>query len=495
MDYQTALHRLLHLVDHERTLSPARTRIRYDLRRMEALMHSLDDVHLAKPAIHIAGTKGKGSTAAMCASVLSQEGYHTGLYTSPHLHTFRERIRLDGIPVSEEEFAALVEEVWPMVTSVSEDGGYGEVTMFEALTAMAFCHFRKRADFQVLEVGLGGRLDTTNLVSPPGLKVCAITSLSLDHTSILGDTIESIAAEKAGIIKPGITVVTSPQVPEAMTVLESVCHEKGAKLIKVGEEPDGSGTLTWRRQYADLGGQGIEVRGRLGNYEVWVPLLGDHQLENTATAVGVLEVLMEKGFNISDGALKEGFRQVSWPCRMEVLQEAPLLVCDGAHNPYSVARLRDSLPTYFSYRRVILIVGVSHDKNLDGIVEELVVPFHTVPRDGPIEARASQNTISDAHSTAARVIVTRSRHPRAAPTAGVAEAFRAHNLEAVQVEGVDKAVSRALEEAQGDDSQGLDTLILATGSLFVAAEAREAIKGIQPELYHELQRDSQPLPR
>ena len=464
MDYRSALQRLLQLVDHERIVSSSnRERVRYDLRRMEALLLRLGDPHLDIPTVHIAGTKGKGSTAAMCASVLSQQGYHTGLYTSPHLHTFRERLRLDGTPVTEEEFAALVEEIWADLQWVSRAEDYGEVTMFEALTAMAFCHFRKRADFQVLEVGLGGRLDTTNLVSP---QVCAITSLSLDHTSVLGDTIEKIAAEKAGIIKPGVTVVASSQMPEAMAVIESVCLERGAELIEVGKD------LTWRVGNIGREGQGLEVRGRLENYELWTPLLGDYQLENVTTAVGVLEVLREKGYDISRAAIDMGFRSMCWPCRMEVLKpvpsksgvKAPLVVCDGAHNPYSAARLRDTLPAYFNYRQVILIVGVSQDKNMEKIVEELV----------PLTSH---------------VIVTRSRHPRAGSTSALAELFLAHDIEAVQVDSVDNAVTTALNEAGEED------MVLATGSLFVAAEVREAIMGIEPELYPELQSDPYPLSR
>ena len=166
MHYSTALHHLLQLVDYERLLSPNRDRVRYDLRRMQALLDRLGNPHLGIPTVHIAGTKGKGSTAAMCASVLTHQGYRAGLYVSPHLHSFRERICLDGVPVSEEEFASLLEMIWPDLEWLNANGDYGEVTMFEALTAMAFSQFNKRADFQVLEVGLGGRLDTTNLVNP-----------------------------------------------------------------------------------------------------------------------------------------------------------------------------------------------------------------------------------------------------------------------------------------------------------------------------------------
>ena len=462
MDYAGALHRLLQLVDTERTVTASRDRVRYDLRRMEALLSRLGDPHMGIPTVHIAGTKGKGSTAAMCANVLSLEGYRTGLFTSPHMHTFRERIRLDGTPVGENEFAALTEQVWPDLASVNDSGSYGQVTMFEALTAMAFCHFRRWADFQVLEVGLGGRLDTTNLVSP---QVCAVTSLSLDHTSILGDSLESIAAEKAGIIKPGAVVVTSPQRPEAMEVLEGVCRDKGASLIKVGE------SLTWRKGSSGPDGQSVEVHGRLGDYVLWTPLLGGFQLENVTVAVGILEVLREKGFQISERALSEGMRSVCWPCRMEVLAREPLVVCDGAHNPHSASVLCDSLPEYFNYGRVVLVVGISRDKDLEGIADELAVL-------GP------------------RIIATRSRHPRAAPAADVAEAFLRQNpsslspvvrsLKVTKVEGVDRAVCSAMEEAGEHD------LVLATGSLFVAAEARETIMGLEPELYPEIQRDCNP---
>ena len=457
MEYQHALDRLLNLIDYERVTSSQRTRVRYDLARIEALLARLGNPHLGLPTAHIAGTKGKGSTAAMCASVLSHQGYRTGLFTSPHLHTFRERISLDGMPVSESEFASLVEEIWPDLEWVSEKAGHGEVTMFEALTAMAFCHFRARADVQVIEVGLGGRLDTTNLVAPT---VCAVTSLSLDHTSILGDTIEAIAAEKAGIIKEGVTVVTAPQVPGAMATIESVCHKQGARLIRTGDD------VTWTRQSHGSWGQALTVRGRLGEYSIVIPLLGSHQLENAATAVGVLEALTEAGLPVSAAAIARGFNDVSWPCRMEVLSPSPLVVCDGAHNDDSAARLRQSLKEYLDFQRVTLVVGISRDKNMKAIVRELAA-------------------IGEAGSeTPLRIIATRSRHPRSTPAGEVAAAFR--ELEAGfdvnTVGGIDQAISLAMEDAAPD------TLILATGSLFVAAEAREALKGIEPELYPDLDR-------
>ncbi|MCE2404010.1 MAG: bifunctional folylpolyglutamate synthase/dihydrofolate synthase [Dehalococcoidia bacterium] len=457
IEYRDALDRLLGLIDYERVASSKGTRVRYDLSRIRGLLSRLGDPHLGLPTVHVAGTKGKGSTAAMCSSVLSRQGYRTGLFTSPHLHTFRERIRLDSNPVPEAEFAGLVEGVWPALEWVGENAGHGHVTMFEALTAMAFLHFSARADVQVVEVGLGGRLDTTNLVDPTA---CAITSLSLDHTSVLGDTIEAIAAEKAGIIKDGVTVVAAPQAPGAMAVIKSVCRRRGARLIVVGED------VTWARDSHGSWGQGLTVRGRLGEYRFTIPLLGAHQQENAAVAVGVLEVLREAGVPVSPDAMARGFADVSWPCRMEVLSSSPLVVCDGAHNDDSAARLRRSLREYLDFERVSLVVGVSEDKNMEAIVRELAAIGGTCPE------------------TPLRIIATRSRHPRSRPAGEVAEAFRQARtgLEVSTVEGVDEALARAMSDSRPG------SLVLATGSLFVAAESREAIMGIEPELYPDLAR-------
>ena len=466
MDYINALHRLLSLVDHERIVSPTRERVRYDLGRMQTLLARLGNPQLGLPTVHIAGTKGKGSTAAMCASVLSHQGYRTGLFSSPHLHTFRERISLDGVPISEDLFAESVKEVWPEVEWVSLNGGSGEVTMFEALTAMAFCCFRKRADFQVLEVGLGGRLDTTNLSSP---RVCVITSLSLDHTDVLGDTIESIAAEKAGIIKQGVPVVTSPQQPGAMAVIESLSNDREAELIKVGED------LGWKKTGSSPNGQRAEVRGRLGKYDLWTPLLGSHQLENLTVALGALEVLMEQGNEISTRALEEGIREVRWPCRMEVLDRSPLIVCDGAHNPHSVATLCDNLSEYYDFSEVVLIVGTSQDKDLAGMVESLASFLHS----NRLKARLGR----PAQDEEPLIIATRSRHPRAADPGAIVEAFRACDLKALAVGDMAKAIEMARDRARGSEPE---TLVLVTGSLFIAAEAREVVHGIEPELYPEL---------
>jgi dihydrofolate synthase/folylpolyglutamate synthase len=415
---------------------------------MESLLERLGNPHRKARTIHVAGTKGKGSTAALCDAALHAAGYHTGFYSSPHLHTFRERIRRDTLPVPEAEFAGLVEEVWPHHRWVTENAGFGPVTLFEFMTGMAFqCYGKNSVDFQTIEVGLGGRLDATNVVQPD---VCVITSISLDHTAILGDTLAQIAAEKAGIIKPGATVVVAPQTAEAGSVIATVCRERKARAIQIGVE------VTWEKGPADIDGQCLLVRGRLDEYPLRLPLLGSYQLENAAAAVAALEALRELGHVILPDAVRRGFDQVSWPCRMEVLSKSPLVVADGAHNPYSIGALLDSLPKYLSYRQLVLVVGFSRDKNVAEMVQRL------------------------AEAAPLAVFATSSRHPRSMAASEVSARFRAQGMDAVASATTSAALAEASEVA------GEGSLVLATGSLFVAAEARETVLGIEPELYPDL---------
>jgi dihydrofolate synthase/folylpolyglutamate synthase len=416
---------------------------------MESLLERLGNPQWKARTIHIAGTKGKGSTAALCDAALHAAGYHTGFYSSPHLHTFRERIRHDTRPIPEAEFAELVEQVWPHHEWVTENAGFGPVTLFEFMTGMAFkCFANNSVDFQTIEVGLGGRLDATNVVHPD---VCVITSISLDHTAILGDTLAHIAAEKAGIIKPGAAVVVAPQTAEAQSVIARVCREGKARAIQIGAE------VTWEEGPADIDGQCLLVRGRLDEYPLRIPLLGSYQLENAAAAVAAIEVLRELGHVIPPEAVRLGFAQVSWPCRMEVLSKSPLVVADGAHNPYSIGALLDSLPKYLSYRKLVLVVGFSRDKNVDDMLQRL------------------------AEAAPSKVFGVRSRHPRSMPASEVSARFREQGIAASRQVGTTASALAGALEAAGDGS-----LVLATGSLFVAAEAREAVLGIEPELYPDL---------
>ena len=447
VDYKKAVDRLLGLTDLERVSGQATHARRYDLGRMHALLERLGNPHLDIPTVHIAGTKGKGSTAAMVSSVLSAQGYRPGLFISPHLHSFRERIQLLNQPINEGEFASLVEGLWPVVEEMNQEETHGQVTTFELLTAMAFVHFKQQdAGVQVIEVGLGGRLDSTNLVQP---RVCVLTSISLDHTGILGDTLEKIAYEKSGIIKPGATAVVSPQTPEVTRVIEQACQERKVPLVSVERE------CSWSKGESSLEGQGFHLSSPWGRFHLWIPLLGRYQMENAATALAALQVLDQKGFTISGEALSQGFQSVRWPGRLEVLKRTPPLVVDGAHNPYSAGRLREALHEYLRFQRLICIVGVLADKQLQGIAQELA-------------------------KAASLVIATRSRHPRSATPSEVARAFHPLGVEVLEADGVEQALGFAMNQASEED------LVVVTGSLFVAAEAREALLGIPPEVYPSL---------
>ena len=460
-EYRQAIGRLLSLVDAERNrFTGPRQKAIYNLERMERFVERLGHPHRQIPALHIAGTKGKGSTAAMCESALRAAGLSTGFYSSPHLHTFRERLRRDGQPVSEEVFARLVAELWPLrhtrpAAADNPDGLGDAVTLFEFLTGMAFCCFAEAAvEVQVIEVGLGGRLDATNVLDAA---VAVITSVSLDHTQVLGDTVGEIAADKAGIIKPGAIAVIAPQSPEALAPLLSACERVGARPVLVGRD------ITWEPlpaagspgHPAAPRHQGLRVYGLRHTYELELPLLGEYQQENAATAVAALEAVAEvQGFAMPPEAVAAGLAAVAWPCRMEVLAERPLVVADGAHNPYSVASLLRTLPGSLPHRRLLVVAGFSRDKNVAEMAESL--------------------------AAARTVFAAASRHPRSLPPDELAQLFRDYGAEAIA------AATPAQALAQARSLAGEDDLILATGSLFLAAEVREAALGIPPEVYPEL---------
>lgn len=432
MNYQGALEYINSFTDYEKLTS---MRLEpFDLERIERLLVRLGNPHLVGRVFHVAGTKGKGSTAAMIASVLGAQGYRTGLFSSPHLHSFRERIRVNGQPIPQSDLVALLQKVRPLVEDMHRDGGLGRITTFELTTLLAFLYFSaKEVNFQVIEVGLGGRLDATNVVRP---LVAVITSISLDHTSILGTTLRQVAMEKAGIIKPGTVVVAAPQEPEAEEVIRLACNERGARLVMLGKD------VCWLRQSASLDGQTILVRTPKADYRLRIPLLGKFQCENAALAVSAVEEARALGIEISPRSTAQGLAKVSWPGRMHVLQHRPLLLADGAHNVHSAAVLRETIKEDLPYHRCILVLGVSIDKDTTGIVREF-------------------NPLADA------VVATRSRHPRSAPPEMMAREFASLGKECRIAGEVPTAIETALELASPDD------LVLVTGSLFVVAEALE----------------------
>jgi len=434
MNYQQTLDYIYSFIDNEKTSKLRYNATNYDLRRVDELLARLGNPHLKAKSVHIAGTNGKGSVAAMVASVLTASGYTTGLYTSPHLNDLRERIRVDGKLISEEKLITLAEKLKPEIESVNQKATYGRLTTFEFLTALAFAYFNlKEADFQVLEVGLGGRLDATNVINP---EVCIITSISFDHMRALGSSLSEIAAEKASIIKPGCVVVTSPQLDEVNKVIDEACLSCGVKLVRVGSD------VTWQGISFDFNRQLFRVKGRLDEHELSIPLLGQHQLDNAATAVAALEALAIKGFNISKDSITNGLARVSWPGRFQILSHHPLVVVDGAHNPDSARGLKQSLEQYFSLDRAVLVIGASSDKDIAGVISELAPLFN-------------------------KVIVTRSRHPRAMAPALLKAEFVRHGVEAQVAEDIPSALSLALTLA------GTRNLICVAGSLFMVAEAME----------------------
>lgn len=443
--YQQALDYLYSFIDYSQQRTYPYSSHTFDLGRMHAFLSLLGDPHKRYAVLHVAGTKGKGSVSAMLDSALRASGLRSGFYLSPHLIDFCERIRLDGTPIAHDRLAGLVESL---------RGKVGEVpglTTFEITTAAAFQFFREEgAEVVVAEVGLGGRLDATNVVTPV---LSVITSLSYDHTHLLGDTLAKITREKAGIIKPGIPVVSSPQEGEAMQVLRAVCAERNAPLTLVGRDwhfapdqrsLDGQSFFLWpaeRQAEVDAAlGKGKDLQSIAARYEI--PLLGYHQIINAATAVAALSTARAGLPPISEQAIHKGLCTVRWEGRFQLLHRSPVVVVDSAHNVDSARRLRIALDDYFPMRRVVLIFGASDDKDIAGMLDGLL------PR-------------------ISRLIATRSTHPRAADPEKIAALARERGCPSEISPDPRPALERGL------DLVGPQDVLLAAGSLFVAGAVLE----------------------
>src|SRR6266850_7599 len=437
LTFADALSYLDSFVNYERQPGVSYTRESFDLKEFERFLARLDDPHRRLKAVVVAGTKGKGSTAAMIASIAQAAGLKAGLYTSPHLCSVRERIRVDGEIVSEETFAALVSELMPHIEAAGMAGLRRYRTFFEILTAMALVHFqRMEVELAVLEVGLGGRLDATNVATP---LVSVITSISLDHTEVLGDTIPKIAREKAGIIKPHGLAVVAPQRQEALTVIREVCGAQHARLHDVATE--------WRWQPLSYGWEGsvFDLHGVARSYPALeIPLAGPHQLLNAATAIATAEQLQARGLPIAIDGIRQGVKQVQWEGRLETVSRQPRIVLDGAHNRDSARCLREALVTCFQYRRLVLVLGISANKNLEGIIEELA----------PL---------------ASMTVATRAMVPRAAPPQRVAILAAKWSDHIIAEEDTQKALAQAIAETQPDD------ILLVTGSLYLVGDAKRLL--------------------
>lgn len=435
-DYDSALSYILGLGDLSLVprLTPEIAHL--DLEVMKDLLNSLGNPEQAFPVVHVAGTKGKGSTCGMIAQMLRSAGYKVGLFTSPYLNDFREQIQVNGEWIKPEEFARLVEALQAILTEI------GKVSTFEAATAIAFQYFRlKKVDFAVIEVGLGGRLDATNVVDP---LITVITSISFDHLSFLGNTIEEIATEKAGIIKPGKPVILAPQAyPAAEEVVRQAAQRLQSELCNVQEENQ------WDILARDLNGQ--EFRRVSNNWQnkaeriYKLGLLGDHQVENAITALTVIEKIEELGYSIPVESVPQGLRSSYLSCRFEVIQRNPLVILDGAHNTESAYRLKQTISDYLPGRHITLVFGVSVDKEIEKILTELLPMVE-------------------------EVIFTKSGHPRAADPAMLVELAKHYPIPSEAVPDLSSAMRTAYLKA------GSEGAIIITGSLFTAARAREVIK-------------------
>jgi len=419
------------------------------LERIRDFLNLIGNPQDCLKCIHIAGTKGKGSTCAFITYILKQAGYKVGLYTSPHLSDFRERIRIlnaeritqstqnefEGM-IAKEELVVLVERLKPSIEKYNKNSKHGPLSFFEVYTALAFTYFKeKKVDFAVLETGLGGRLDATNVVNP---LVCAITPISYEHTQKLGNILKEIATEKAGIIKasgprpqaPGPIVITAPQEKEVREVIFNKCKETKAKLHEIGED------ITYEDN-----GTGFNIKRLFGKYQdLKINLLGIHQLVNATVAVGVIEALRNYNINVDVDSIRDGLYNTVWPGRCEVISRDPLVVLDGAQNVASGKALKKAIEEKFKYKKLILVLGISQDKDIKGICNEL-------------------------RELVDEVILTKANNPRATQPEVLAQYFNGKILHLTNnVKEAKVVVSRIARK---------EDLILVTGSLFAVGEFRD----------------------
>ncbi len=428
MDYDAALHQLYSL---------ERFGIKLGLDNIRTLLSLVGNPHVGLKAVHVTGTNGKGSVCAYIASVLQHAGYRTGLYTSPHLVRFNERIQVDGVPISDADLLRLWNGIQPALKQMDGERAVNRPTFFEVTTALAFEYFRERAvDVASVEVGMGGRFDATNVLES---RVAVVARVGLEHTEHLGRTVDRIAREKAGIIKPTSRAVTVDQ--EALPVIEARCRELGVPLTVVGRD------VTVERVSQDLSEQRLRVRGAFGDLSVTTPLVGSFQVENVGLAVAALTELRKTGVDVPDAAIVSGLAATRWPARFQAVRREPLVVVDGAHNGPAAAALAAAYKEIFPGKKCLLVTGILADKDLASIAGSL----------GPL---------------AERVVACRPKSHRAYHPEEVASAFRRFAPTEV-IPSVPDAIDRALSQA------GKDDLVLITGSIYTAGEALEHL-GARP---------------
>lgn len=400
----------------------------FGLEKLQQALHLLGDPHHHTEFVHIAGTNGKGSTAAMTASVLQTAGYRTGLYTSPHLMRYNERMQIDGVPISDEDFV----EAASQVQRVCEQLG-GVPIVFEVLTLMALWYFaQQHCDIVVLEVGIGGLLDSTNVIPSP--KVAIITQLGMDHTETLGNTLEEIAAQKGGIVKEGTPTVMALQEPSAVAIVQQICDQHHAPLALADPE-------RLRVLDASVAGQTLEDReyGKLV-----LPLAGAHQRKNAANVLEAVAMLRTQGYRISDDDVREGIAKTVWPARFERLSTAPDFILDGGHNPQCLHAATAALREYYPGQKVVFLVGMMADKDTDHMLAEMA-------------------------SIAKSFVCIRPDSPRAMQPQLLAQQLtECFHLPACACGSVREGIAEATRQA------GKEGVVCALGSLYLAGEVRAA---------------------
>lgn len=476
MNYKQAYNYINSFTDYEKVPGITYTQGMEGLTRVDLLMRLLGNPYTVFKSIVIAGTKGKGSVAAMIDAALREAGYVTGLYTSPHLHTFRERIRVGGEMIPAADMARIVEEIKPAVDKIKAlDEPTLLPTTYELATAICFKYFKEKdVEVAVLEVGLGGRLDAVNIVNP---EVSVITPISLDHMQVLGNTVAAIAEEKAGIIKTGKPVVLAPQSDEGLGVIKRVAYGKRAPIQKVGRDVfvstqhlpevvyDEAGTPVYQAFSLAYEVKGDEPGGKM---RIKLPLLGSHQQLNAATALAALRSLLDAGIKVDPSAIARGFAKVNWPGRLEIVRRDPLVVLDGAHNPDSMAKITQAMSDLFYGRGLIIVLGLSSDKDVKTIIDELGA--------GPANILGSR---------VEKVIVTRALHPRAANPTEIAQLVQKRGFDVEVRDKVNDALATAMSVARaGNREDPSGPVVLVTGSLYLVAEARQYF-GLRPDLSEE----------
>ena len=442
MNYEESVKRLLSL--GKELAAPQEAHVqKFDLENIRVLSEHLGAPHRAIPSTHIAGTNGKGSTAAMLESILRAAGLSTGLFTSPHLERINERIQFDGVPISDEDFAAEFTRVQSAIETLLASGQLAaHPTYFECVTAMAYGAFaRHPVDFAVYEVGMGGRLDSTNILQP---EVAVITQVDLDHENFLGHSIAEISSEKAGIIKPGGWVVSSAERPEARAVIARRATELDARLVEIDTE--------WRVETVSTPAGCHRVTAASGHSSTAlaldVPLPGRFQARNAIAAATAARLLAARGFPINDDAIIRGIQNVKWPGRLERLAEAPAIFLDGAHNPSAARELAAFWETHLAGKRLWLVYGAMRDKAVDEIAGLLFPRAHEVFLTQPNQSRAISAPLL------------------AEMTSHLAQRFRIVND---PVEAFDLALSLAAPE----------DAVFVTGSLYLVGELRRHWKELR----------------